>query len=101
MEIKLVVCKDFEDAKQRFNDFIENTKNIFDVDFRSLRLTTSTQKIWFHPVVEHHQWRDVSGGQYSNIEFTYAGIHPDALLAVLSRLRPSPPRHKGVTNATT
>jgi hypothetical protein len=61
MEIKLVVCKDFEDAKQRFNDFIENTKNIFDVDFRSLRLTTSTQKIWFHPVVEHHQWRDASG----------------------------------------
>lgn len=89
METKLVVCRDFEDARQRFNDFIENTTNIFDVDFRSLRLTTATQKIWFHPVVEHHQWQDISGGQYSNIEFTYSGIHPDALMAVLSRLRPS------------
>ena len=95
METKLVVCKDFEDARQRFNDFIENTTNIFEVDFRSLRVVTSTQRIWFHPVVEYTQWRDISGGEYSNIEFTYSGIHPDALMAVLSRLRPSPLIQKG------
>lgn len=95
METKLVVCRDFEDVSQRLNDFVANTKNVVKVNSRYGRVTTTTQEIWFHPVVEHRQWRDISGGQYSNIEFTYSGIHPDALLAVLSRLRPSPLLQKG------
>lgn len=95
METKLVVCRDFEDVSQRLSNFVANTKNVVKVNSRQGRVTTTTQEIWFHPVVEHHQWRDISGGQYSNIEFTYSGIHPDALMAVLSRLRPSPLIQKG------
>lgn len=99
METKLVVCRDFEDANQRLNDFVANTKNVVKVDSRDGRVTTTTQEIWFRPIVDHHQWRCISVWQCSNIEFTYSGIHPDALMAVLSRLRPSPCHHKGVTNA--